>query len=251
MLTWMQALKSWRRQASRSCALPCGMCTTRGSSFLPGRLQPPSPGPSLGSMPSISRTWKPPRSKRAALRMSMKSPAGCRSRRRSLTMDESNYSLIPAMPPFSTADRMSCSPTWWDICARISRRSSPEIISPPWHSCSATGSTKKLCNCCASGSGKKQVATCLGFGPRFLHSTGQDYKGGPNTGVFLQITAGHARDLAIPNQKYTFGVVIDAQAAGDLKVLQQRQRRALRAHLGTDVEAGFGYLADAVEKALR
>ncbi|MHB1935727.1 MAG: bifunctional transaldolase/phosoglucose isomerase [Acidobacteriaceae bacterium] len=97
---------------------------------------------------------------------------------------------------------------------------------------------------------KKKVATCLGFGPRFLHSTGQDYKGGPNTGVFLQITADHAQDLAIPDQKYTFGVVIDAQAAGDLSVLQQRGRRALRAHLGTDVEAGLKYLADAVEKAL-
>ncbi len=97
---------------------------------------------------------------------------------------------------------------------------------------------------------KKRVATCLGFGPRFLHSTGQDYKGGPNTGVFLQVTADHARDLAIPEQKYTFGVVIDAQAAGDLSVLQQRGRRALRAHLGKDVKAGLKYLADAVEKAL-
>ena len=97
----------------------------------------------------------------------------------------------------------------------------------------------------------KKVATCLGFGPRFLHSTGQDYKGGPNTGVFLQITADHAQDLAIPDQKYTFGVVIDAQAAGDLSVLQQRGRRALRAHLGKDVEAGLEYLAGAVEQALR
>ena len=97
----------------------------------------------------------------------------------------------------------------------------------------------------------KKVATCLGFGPRFLHSTGQDYKGGPNTGVFLQITADHAQDLAIPDQKYTFGVVIDAQAAGDLSVLQQRGRRALRAHLGKDIEAGLEYLATAVDKALR
>ena len=97
---------------------------------------------------------------------------------------------------------------------------------------------------------KKKVATCLGFGPRFLHSTGQDYKGGPNTGVFLQVTADHAQDLAIPDQKYTFGVVIDAQAAGDLSVLQQRGRRALRAHLGKDVAAGLKYLTDAVEKAL-
>jgi len=97
---------------------------------------------------------------------------------------------------------------------------------------------------------KKRVATCLGFGPRFLHSTGQDYKGGPNTGVFLQITADHAQDLAIPDQKYTFGVVIDAQAAGDLAVLQQRGRRALRAHVGKDVEAGLKLLRTAVEKAL-
>ncbi|MGC1870903.1 MAG: bifunctional transaldolase/phosoglucose isomerase [Acidobacteriaceae bacterium] len=97
----------------------------------------------------------------------------------------------------------------------------------------------------------KKVASCLGFGPRFLHSTGQDYKGGSNTGVFLQITADHAKDLAIPDEKYTFGVVIDAQAAGDLSVLQQRGRRALRAHLGDNVEAGLEYLADAVEKALR
>ena len=97
----------------------------------------------------------------------------------------------------------------------------------------------------------KKVATCLGFGPRFLHSTGQDYKGGPNTGVFLQITADHAQDLAIPDQKYTFGVVIDAQAAGDLSVLQQRGRRALRAHLGENVEAGLEYLDGAIEKALR
>jgi glucose-6-phosphate isomerase len=96
----------------------------------------------------------------------------------------------------------------------------------------------------------KQVATCLGFGPRFLHSTGQDYKGGPNTGVFLQITADHAVDVAIPGQKYSFGVVITAQAAGDLAVLESRGRRALRVHLGTDVAAGLKTLAAAVESAL-
>ncbi|HZB89743.1 MAG TPA: bifunctional transaldolase/phosoglucose isomerase [Terracidiphilus sp.] len=96
----------------------------------------------------------------------------------------------------------------------------------------------------------KKVATCLGFGPRFLHSTGQDYKGGPNTGVFLQITADHATDLAIPDQKYSFGIVIAAQAAGDLAVLESRGRRALRVHLGKDVAAGLKTLAAAVEKAL-
>ncbi|MGA2216459.1 MAG: bifunctional transaldolase/phosoglucose isomerase [Terracidiphilus sp.] len=96
----------------------------------------------------------------------------------------------------------------------------------------------------------KRVATCLGFGPRFLHSTGQDYKGGPNTGVFLQITADHAVDLEIPGQKYSFGVVIAAQAAGDLAVLQARGRRAVRVHLGADVAAGLRTLSAAIEKAL-
>lgn len=96
----------------------------------------------------------------------------------------------------------------------------------------------------------KKVATCLGFGPRFLHSTGQDYKGGPNTGVFLQITADHATDLVIPGAKYTFGVVIAAQAAGDLAVLQQRGRRALRVHLGKDVAAGLKMLNAVITEVL-
>jgi len=96
----------------------------------------------------------------------------------------------------------------------------------------------------------KHVATCLGFGPRFLHSTGQDYKGGPNSGVFLQITADHGVDLAIPGQKLTFGVVIDAQAAGDLAVLESRGRRALRVHLGADVAAGLRTLSEAIDNAL-
>jgi glucose-6-phosphate isomerase len=96
----------------------------------------------------------------------------------------------------------------------------------------------------------KRVATCLGFGPRFLHSTGQDYKGGPNTGVFLQITADHAIDVAIPDQKYSFGIVIAAQAAGDLAVLESRGRRAIRVHLGADVAAGLKILASAVDEAL-
>jgi transaldolase / glucose-6-phosphate isomerase len=96
----------------------------------------------------------------------------------------------------------------------------------------------------------KGVATCLGFGPRFLHSTGQAYKGGPNTGVFLQITCDDAADLPVPGQQYTFGVVKAAQARGDFQVLIERGRRALRAHLGADVEAGLDALRDAVVRAL-
>ena len=75
------------------------------------------------------------------------------------------------------------------------------------------------------------AATCLGFGPRFLHSTGQAYKGGANNGVFLQITADDETDLPVPGQKYSFGVVKAAQARGDFQVLLDRERRALRIHI--------------------
>jgi hypothetical protein len=96
----------------------------------------------------------------------------------------------------------------------------------------------------------KQVATVLGFGPRFLHSTGQAYKGGPNSGVFLQITCEDAEDLPVPHQKYTFGVVKAAQARGDFQVLADRERRALRVHLGKDVAAGLNHLRDLVCAAI-
>ena len=86
---------------------------------------------------------------------------------------------------------------------------------------------------------KKHVATCLGFGPRFLHSTGQAYKGGPNSGVFLQITCDDAVELPVPGQKYTFGIVKAAQARGDFQVLAERGRRALRVHLGSNLKAGW------------
>jgi len=96
----------------------------------------------------------------------------------------------------------------------------------------------------------KRVATCLGFGPRFLHSTGQAYKGGPNSGVFLQITCDDAVDLPVPGQKYTFGVVKAAQARGDFAVLAERGRRALRVHLGKNVKADLAKLAKAMQQAL-
>ncbi|HET9792733.1 MAG TPA: transaldolase, partial [Candidatus Angelobacter sp.] len=97
---------------------------------------------------------------------------------------------------------------------------------------------------------KKHVATCLGFGPRFLHSTGQAYKGGPNSGVFLQVTCDDAADVPVPGQKYTFGVVKAAQAIGDFQVLAERGRRALRVHLPKDVDAGLQKLGRAIEAAL-
>jgi hypothetical protein len=97
---------------------------------------------------------------------------------------------------------------------------------------------------------RKRVATCLGFGPRFLHSTGQAYKGGPNTGVFLQITCDDAVDVDVPDRKYTFGIVKAAQARGDLEVMTERDRRVLRIHLGGHVAAGLTALRNAVLHAL-
>jgi transaldolase / glucose-6-phosphate isomerase len=97
---------------------------------------------------------------------------------------------------------------------------------------------------------KKGVATCLGFGPRFLHSTGQAYKGGPNSGVFLQITCDDSVELPVPGQKYTFGIVKAAQARGDFQVLADRGRRALRVHLGSNLKAGLATLQAAVQRAI-
>ncbi|HEU4401438.1 MAG TPA: bifunctional transaldolase/phosoglucose isomerase [Candidatus Polarisedimenticolia bacterium] len=96
----------------------------------------------------------------------------------------------------------------------------------------------------------KRAATCLGFGPRFLHSTGQAYKGGPNSGVFLQVTCEDAVDLPVPGRTYTFGVVKAAQARGDFEVLAERHRRALRVHLSGDTRAGLGALERAMREAL-
>jgi transaldolase/glucose-6-phosphate isomerase len=92
-----------------------------------------------------------------------------------------------------------------------------------------------------------RVATCLGFGPRFLHSTGQYYKGGPNTGVFLQITADVVDDLPVPGHHYTFGIAETAQARGDFEVLAERGRRALRVHLETDIATGLAYLTSLLD----
>jgi transaldolase / glucose-6-phosphate isomerase len=98
---------------------------------------------------------------------------------------------------------------------------------------------------------RKHVATCLQFGPRFLHSTGQAYKGGPNTGVFLQITAQPALDLAVPGRRASFGVIEAAQAAGDFQVLAERGRRVLRAHIAADVDRGIAAIAEAARLALQ
>jgi hypothetical protein len=96
----------------------------------------------------------------------------------------------------------------------------------------------------------KGTATSLGFGPRFLHSTGQLFKGGANGGVFLQITCDPLEDVPIPGQKLSFGVVLNAQARADLQILCERGRRVLRVHLGRDLTSGLAALGRAFDVAL-
>jgi len=97
---------------------------------------------------------------------------------------------------------------------------------------------------------KRHVATCAEFGPRFLHSTGQAYKGGPDSGVFLQITADDTEDLLVPGQKASFGVIKAAQARGDFDVLTERGKRALRVHLKGGLKKGLAALNAAISEAL-
>nr|MBA3242641.1 bifunctional transaldolase/phosoglucose isomerase [Acidobacteriota bacterium] len=95
-----------------------------------------------------------------------------------------------------------------------------------------------------------RCATTTGYGPRFLHSTGQLHKGGPDTGVFLQITAEDTRDLEIPGEPYTFSTLKQAQALGDFRSLATRGRRAIRVELGKDVLAGLNRLHELIGEAL-
>ncbi|MBX5453028.1 MAG: bifunctional transaldolase/phosoglucose isomerase [Acidobacteriia bacterium] len=96
----------------------------------------------------------------------------------------------------------------------------------------------------------KRVATCIGFGPRFLHSTGQLHKGGPNSGVFLQITNDDADDINIPGHRYTFGTVKTAQAFGDFAVMAERGRRIMGVHISADTQAGLNQLATVLKEAI-
>ncbi|PJF27798.1 MAG: transaldolase, partial [Phototrophicales bacterium] len=90
-------------------------------------------------------------------------------------------------------------------------------------------------------------AVTLGYGPRYLHSTGQLHKGGANNGVFILITADHSMDVEIPNMPYTFGILNDAQAVGDMEALEAHHRRVIRLHIKGDVLAGIDKLLDAIE----
>ena len=111
-----------------------------------------------------------------------------------------------------------------------------------------TGEHDELLQAIRTRLGKRfHVATTTGYGPRFLHSTGQLHKGGPDSGVFVQLTCDAKTDLAIPGEPYTFGVLRQAQALGDFSSLQSKGRRAIRIHLGRDVAAGLKNLLEIVE----
>jgi transaldolase/glucose-6-phosphate isomerase len=95
-----------------------------------------------------------------------------------------------------------------------------------------------------------RMATTLGYGPRYLHSTGQYHKGGPNKGLFVLVTAGHDADLAIPGSPYGFSAFREAQALGDFQALQKHGRRILRVHLGEDVGRGIIRFREVLQEAL-
>jgi transaldolase/glucose-6-phosphate isomerase len=93
-----------------------------------------------------------------------------------------------------------------------------------------------------------RIATTTGYGPRFLHSTGQLHKGGPPSGVFIQVTADDARDVEIRGEPFTFGVLKQAQALGDYESLASRGRRAIRVHIGQNVIAGLAELFEIIRR---
>jgi hypothetical protein len=94
------------------------------------------------------------------------------------------------------------------------------------------------------------LATTLGYGPRFLHSTGQYHKGGPNNGFFLQLTGDHPHDAPIPGQRATWAQFVDAQAMGDIEALKAKGRRTLRIHVSGDLVTGVRLLTKKVAGAL-
>ena len=97
---------------------------------------------------------------------------------------------------------------------------------------------------------EKKVATTTGYGPRFLHSTGQLHKGGPDTCVFLQLTSEDINDIDVPGEKFSFGVLKQAQALGDFEAWANHHRRAIRIDLGRDVEKGLRRLLALVKESV-
>ncbi len=115
----------------------------------------------------------------------------------------------------------------------------------------APGVRERLGRLRAAVSGLVPGATTLGYGPRYLHSTGQLHKGGPDTGLFLQLTADEGDDVPIPGERYGFAALHRAQAAGEYETLARRKRRLVRVHLGADAEGGLEALAAGLETLAR
>ncbi len=178
---------------------------------------------------------------------------------RKLTEEYEQSGALPAETPFARgehvalfgqADGLPAGDADAAIAAHLARAGTGDYVALLFYGPLTEGREARLTTLRTRIRDARLLATCVGFGPRFLHSTGQAYKGGPDSGVFLQVTQDDAHDLQVPNAKYTFGVVKAAQARGDFTVLEERGRRALRVHLGPDVEAGWQELVHAIEGSL-
>ena len=177
-------------------------------------------------------------------------PARCRRRSRSCRPTRPISTPTSTTPPtLRKAGADGTLGSW--IKAHLSRSGSGDYVALLAYIARDAGTIDTLQKMRLAVRDAKHVATCAEFGPRFLHSTGQAYKGGPDSGVFLQITADDAKDLPVPGQKASFGIIKAAQARGDFDVLTERGRRALRVHLKGDLGPALAALDAAIAEALQ
>jgi transaldolase/glucose-6-phosphate isomerase len=141
----------------------------------------------------------------------------------------------------STADPASLQQSW---ASWVAKKKPRDYVSVQAYLNPSAEHAVKLQEICMLLRDRLNAAVTLGFGPRFLHSTGQLHKGGPNTAMVLQIVDQPTDNLQVPETDYTFDALIQAQALGDFAALKQRRRRALRVNLGAEPEAGLNLLAD-------
>jgi hypothetical protein len=242
--------RPWRGPGTRwsASAWTSRMRSARSSSA--GRSQRRSPAPTSASTPSTSRTSRRARSQPARSPTSTNGPLRFQPKCPSLpkTASRSTPTKETQRP---SRRRRGPQPTLPDMLrahlARIGDGDYFALLAYLEMSAANDAPLQRIRHAVRDARG---TATCVGFGPRFLHSTGQAYKGGPNTGVFLQITCDDAADLPVPGRRFTFGVVKAAQARGDFQVLAERERRALRVHLGADVGAGLAMLQAVIARGL-
>jgi transaldolase/glucose-6-phosphate isomerase len=159
------------------------------------------------------------------------------------------YSTHGTMTPSAVAPRVSVDEAD-AISALLSKVKAGDYVALTQYFGETPAREKRIAEIRETLARELHVATTSGYGPRFLHSTGQLHKGGADNGVFLQLTGGPSLDVPIPNEKFTFGALVRAQAIGDLESLATRNRRAISIDLGDDVDGGLAKLAAAVKNAV-